>query len=140
MMGRSLHLPWNVDDLVRELEQTWQEIPQATIRMIYPSMPRRMAACTQARGGQHLIELVAFKCARNSYLQYFVDGLKDGEILRAIRMSNVQHLKSALLYTLKLEAATQANRTDHYSIRAISRGGGCQIMKSSIIKFSRLRR
>ncbi|GFX18202.1 transposable element Tcb1 transposase [Trichonephila clavipes] len=59
MMGRSLHLPWNVDDLVRELEQTWQEIPQATIRMLYPSMPRRVAACTQARGGQHLIELVA---------------------------------------------------------------------------------
>ncbi|GFX74681.1 uncharacterized protein TNCV_3121111 [Trichonephila clavipes] len=39
-------------------------------------------------------------------LQYSADGLKDGEIQRAVRMADVQHLKSALLYALKLEAAT----------------------------------
>ncbi|GFU37558.1 uncharacterized protein TNCV_4274821 [Trichonephila clavipes] len=43
-------------------------------------------------------------------LQYFVDGLKDGKIQKAIRMVDVQDLKSALLYALKLEAATQASR------------------------------
>ncbi|GFU61674.1 uncharacterized protein TNCV_4522111 [Trichonephila clavipes] len=38
-------------------------------------------------------------------LQYFVDGLKDGEIQKAVRMADVQDLKSALLYALKVEAA-----------------------------------
>ncbi|GFU65991.1 uncharacterized protein TNCV_3458551 [Trichonephila clavipes] len=50
-------------------------------------------------------------------LHYFVDGLKDGEIQKAVRMANVQHLKSTLLYALKLEAATQASRRDRQSIR-----------------------
>ncbi|GFW14937.1 uncharacterized protein TNCV_4658981 [Trichonephila clavipes] len=50
-------------------------------------------------------------------LQYFVAGLKDGEIQKAVRMSDVQDLKFALLYALKLEAATQASRRDHQSIR-----------------------
>ncbi|GFX39383.1 uncharacterized protein TNCV_3861061 [Trichonephila clavipes] len=39
-------------------------------------------------------------------LQYFVDGLKEGEIQKAARMADVQYLKSSLLYALKLEAAT----------------------------------
>ncbi|GFU12370.1 uncharacterized protein TNCV_723401 [Trichonephila clavipes] len=50
-------------------------------------------------------------------LQYFVDGLKDGEIQKAVRIADVQDLKSALLYVLKLEAATQASRRDRQSIR-----------------------
>ncbi|GFX85073.1 uncharacterized protein TNCV_4999021 [Trichonephila clavipes] len=50
-------------------------------------------------------------------LQYFVNGLKDGEIQKAVRMADVQDLNSALLYALKLEAATQASRRDHHSIR-----------------------
>ncbi|GFY02194.1 uncharacterized protein TNCV_5100531 [Trichonephila clavipes] len=52
-------------------------------------------------------------------LQYFVDGLKDGEIQRAVRMANVQDLKSALLYALKLEATTQASRKDCHSIQGV---------------------
>ncbi|GFX21727.1 uncharacterized protein TNCV_546641 [Trichonephila clavipes] len=43
-------------------------------------------------------------------LQYFVDGLKDGEIQKAVRMADVQDLKSAQLYALKLAVTTQANR------------------------------
>ncbi|GFU61184.1 retrovirus-related Pol polyprotein from transposon 412 [Trichonephila clavipes] len=35
---------------------------------------------------------------------YFVDGLKDEEIQRAFRISDVQYFKSALLYALKFEA------------------------------------
>ncbi|GFY12550.1 uncharacterized protein TNCV_2447411 [Trichonephila clavipes] len=54
-------------------------------------------------------------------LQYFVDGLKDGEIQKAVRMADVQDLKSAQLYTLKLEAATQASRRDRQSIRGARR-------------------
>ncbi|GFW91628.1 uncharacterized protein TNCV_4500471 [Trichonephila clavipes] len=50
-------------------------------------------------------------------LQYFVDGLKDGEIQKAVRMADVQDLKSALLYALKLEATTQASLRDRQSIR-----------------------
>ncbi|GFX51233.1 uncharacterized protein TNCV_2735841 [Trichonephila clavipes] len=46
-------------------------------------------------------------------LQYFVDGLKEGEIQRAIRMADVQDLKSAL----ELKAANEASCRDHHSIR-----------------------
>ncbi|GFU12979.1 transposable element Tc1 transposase [Trichonephila clavipes] len=56
MMGRQLHLPRNVDDLVRNLDQIWQEVPQETIRELYHSMPLRVPACIQV--GQHVIELV----------------------------------------------------------------------------------
>ncbi|GFV19033.1 hypothetical protein TNCV_4759181 [Trichonephila clavipes] len=41
----------NADDLARQLEQFWQEIPQETIKVLYHSMPRRVAACIQARVG-----------------------------------------------------------------------------------------
>ncbi|GFW94052.1 uncharacterized protein TNCV_4813701 [Trichonephila clavipes] len=46
-------------------------------------------------------------------LQYFVDGLKEGEIQKAVRMADVQDLKSAL----KLDDATQASHRDRQSIR-----------------------
>ncbi|GFV15907.1 uncharacterized protein TNCV_988901 [Trichonephila clavipes] len=57
-------------------------------------------------------------------LQYFVDGLKDGEIQKAVRMADVQDLKSAL----KLETATQASRRDHQSIRGarVTADGPCE--------------
>ncbi|GFU95016.1 gag-pol [Trichonephila clavipes] len=50
-------------------------------------------------------------------LQYFVDGLKDEQIQKAVRMADVQDLKSALLYALKLEAANEASCRDRHSIR-----------------------
>ncbi|GFW44389.1 uncharacterized protein TNCV_1748181 [Trichonephila clavipes] len=50
-------------------------------------------------------------------LEYFVDGLKDEEIQMAVRMAGVKDLKSALLYALKVEAATQASCIDRHSIR-----------------------
>ncbi|GFV21375.1 uncharacterized protein TNCV_2371321 [Trichonephila clavipes] len=50
-------------------------------------------------------------------LQYFADGLKDEAIQRAVRIKDAQDLKSALLYALKLEAATQDSRRDRQSIR-----------------------
>ncbi|GFX60240.1 uncharacterized protein TNCV_4534001 [Trichonephila clavipes] len=49
-------------------------------------------------------------------LQYFVDGLKDGEIQNAVRMADVQDHKSALLYALKLEAAIQTSHRYRHSI------------------------
>ncbi|GFT86339.1 transposable element Tcb1 transposase [Trichonephila clavipes] len=49
MVRRRLRLPGNVDDLARQLKQIWQEIPQETIRVLYYSMPRCVAACIQAR-------------------------------------------------------------------------------------------
>ncbi|GFV68508.1 hypothetical protein TNCV_3129641 [Trichonephila clavipes] len=51
---RRLHPPENVDDLVRKLEQIWQEIPQETMRVLYHSMPHRVAACIQAGDGSTL--------------------------------------------------------------------------------------
>ncbi|GFU03053.1 uncharacterized protein TNCV_113611 [Trichonephila clavipes] len=50
-------------------------------------------------------------------LKYFVDGLRDEKIQRAVRMADMQDLKSALLYALKFQAVTQASCIDRYSIR-----------------------
>ncbi|UYV70421.1 SETMAR [Cordylochernes scorpioides] len=51
VMGRRLQPSRNVDYLARQLEKIWQEIPQHTIRNLYQSMTRRVAACIQASGG-----------------------------------------------------------------------------------------
>ncbi|UYV75223.1 hypothetical protein LAZ67_12002969 [Cordylochernes scorpioides] len=45
---RRLQPSRNVDYLARQLETIWQEIPQHTIRNLYQSMTRRVAACIQA--------------------------------------------------------------------------------------------
>ncbi|GFV93578.1 uncharacterized protein TNCV_1988901 [Trichonephila clavipes] len=50
-------------------------------------------------------------------LQYFVDGLNDGEIQKPVRIADVQDLKSALLYALKLEDPNEASSKDRHSIR-----------------------
>ncbi|GFU77272.1 uncharacterized protein TNCV_4853731 [Trichonephila clavipes] len=50
-------------------------------------------------------------------LKYFVDGLMDEEIQMAVRMADVKDPKYALLYALKVEAATQASWIDCHSIR-----------------------
>ncbi|UYV76869.1 hypothetical protein LAZ67_14002262 [Cordylochernes scorpioides] len=50
VMGRRLQPSRNVDYLARQLETIWQEIPQHTIRNLYQSMTRRVAACIQASG------------------------------------------------------------------------------------------
>ncbi|GFU37115.1 uncharacterized protein TNCV_1555031 [Trichonephila clavipes] len=52
-------------------------------------------------------------------LQYFVDGLKDEEIQKAVRMADVQDLKSVLVrvYSLKVEAANEATCRDSHYIR-----------------------
>ncbi|GFU73305.1 uncharacterized protein TNCV_4731221 [Trichonephila clavipes] len=47
-------------------------------------------------------------------LQYFVYGLREGEIQKAVRMVDVQ--EPSLLYALKMEAATTASRRDSQSI------------------------
>ncbi|GFX34543.1 uncharacterized protein TNCV_3657811 [Trichonephila clavipes] len=50
-------------------------------------------------------------------LEYFIDELMAEEIQMAVRMADVQDLKSALLYALKVEAVTQASCIDRHSIR-----------------------
>ncbi|GFU01032.1 retrovirus-related Pol polyprotein from transposon 412 [Trichonephila clavipes] len=50
-------------------------------------------------------------------LEYFVDGLMDEEIQMAVIMADVKDPKSALLYALKVEAATQASCIERHSIR-----------------------
>ncbi|GFU58548.1 uncharacterized protein TNCV_4894801 [Trichonephila clavipes] len=49
--------------------------------------------------------------------KYFVDNLKEREIQKAVRMADVQDLKSALLYALKVEAANETSCRDSHSIR-----------------------
>ncbi|GFY03687.1 transposon Ty3-I Gag-Pol polyprotein [Trichonephila clavipes] len=45
------------------------------------------------------------------------DGLKEEDIQKAVRTADVQDLQSALLYALKLKAATQASRKHRHFIR-----------------------
>ncbi|GFX25012.1 cytochrome P450 3A8 [Trichonephila clavipes] len=51
MMEKRLHRPGNVDDLVQQLEQIWLEIPQETVKVLYHSVPSRLAFYIKARGG-----------------------------------------------------------------------------------------
>ncbi|GFX78402.1 uncharacterized protein TNCV_3034451 [Trichonephila clavipes] len=50
-------------------------------------------------------------------LEYFVDGLKNEEILMAVRKAGFKDLKSAMLYALKVETAIQASCIDRHSIQ-----------------------
>ncbi|KAF8773881.1 hypothetical protein HNY73_016492 [Argiope bruennichi] len=50
-------------------------------------------------------------------VQYFVDGVRDVEIQKALRMAETKDLKSALVYAIKFEAAQQASRRDRHFIR-----------------------
>ncbi|GFS49791.1 uncharacterized protein TNCV_4344621 [Trichonephila clavipes] len=83
---------------------------------------KKSGKCTEEPRDQESLANLAFSdhpaTVREAIsLQYFVDDLKDGEIQKAVRMADEQDLKSALLYALKLEAATQASRRDRQTIR-----------------------
>ncbi|KFM73507.1 Gag-Pol polyprotein, partial [Stegodyphus mimosarum] len=52
-------------------------------------------------------------------LQYFIDGIRDPEIQKALRMADVKDLKSALVYAMKFEVAQQATLKDRYPVRAV---------------------
>ncbi|GFW04033.1 uncharacterized protein TNCV_2051491 [Trichonephila clavipes] len=50
-------------------------------------------------------------------LENFVDGLIDEDIQMFVRMADFKHLKTILLYALKVEAVIQASCIDRHSIR-----------------------
>ncbi|GFW68508.1 retrovirus-related Pol polyprotein from transposon 412 [Trichonephila clavipes] len=53
-------------------------------------------------------------------LQHFIDGVRDPEIQKALRMADLKDLKGALVFAMKFEAAQQATRKDRHSIRAVN--------------------
>ncbi|GFX96804.1 hypothetical protein TNCV_1648391 [Trichonephila clavipes] len=53
-------------------------------------------------------------------LQHFIDGVRDPEIQKALRMVDLKDLKGALVFAMKLEAAQQATRKDRHPIRAVN--------------------
>ncbi|GFT13233.1 retrovirus-related Pol polyprotein from transposon 412 [Trichonephila clavipes] len=53
-------------------------------------------------------------------LQHFIDGVRDPEIQKALRMADLKDLKGALVFAMKFEAAQQATRKDRHPIRAIN--------------------
>ncbi|GFW57759.1 uncharacterized protein TNCV_2926781 [Trichonephila clavipes] len=57
------------------------------------------------------------KCVRNLSAVFHGRTVKDEEIQRAVRMVDIEDLKSALLYAPKFEAATQASCIYRHSIR-----------------------
>ncbi|GFX12178.1 CCHC-type domain-containing protein [Trichonephila clavipes] len=53
-------------------------------------------------------------------LQHFIDGVRDPEIQKALRMADLKDLKGALVFAMKFEAAQQATRKDRHLIRAVN--------------------
>ncbi|GFX47043.1 hypothetical protein TNCV_316651 [Trichonephila clavipes] len=53
-------------------------------------------------------------------LQHFVDGVRDPEIQKALRMADLKDLKGALVFAMKFEAAQQATRKNRHPIRAVN--------------------
>ncbi|GFU49307.1 retrovirus-related Pol polyprotein from transposon 17.6 [Trichonephila clavipes] len=53
-------------------------------------------------------------------LQHFIDGVRDPEIQKALRMADLKDLKGALVFAIKFEAAQQATRKDRHPIRAVN--------------------
>ncbi|GFX67703.1 CCHC-type domain-containing protein [Trichonephila clavipes] len=53
--------------------------------------------------------------------QHFIDGVRDPEIQKALRMADLKDLKGALVFAMKFEeAAQQATRKDRHPIRAVN--------------------
>ncbi|GFV52414.1 retrovirus-related Pol polyprotein from transposon 412 [Trichonephila clavipes] len=53
-------------------------------------------------------------------LQHFIDGVRDPEIQKALRMADLKDLKEALVFAMKFEAAQQATRKDRHPIQAVN--------------------
>ncbi|GFX69136.1 retrovirus-related Pol polyprotein from transposon 412 [Trichonephila clavipes] len=53
-------------------------------------------------------------------LQHFIDGVRDPEIQKALRMADLKDLKGALVFAMKFEAAQHATRKDRHPIRAVN--------------------
>ncbi|GFV94669.1 retrovirus-related Pol polyprotein from transposon 17.6 [Trichonephila clavipes] len=53
-------------------------------------------------------------------LQHFIDGVRDPEIQKALRMVDLKDLKGALVFAMKFEAAQQTTRKDRHPIRAVN--------------------
>ncbi|GFW65555.1 retrovirus-related Pol polyprotein from transposon 412 [Trichonephila clavipes] len=53
-------------------------------------------------------------------LQHFIDGVRDPEIQKALRMADLKDLKGALVFAMKFEAAQQATRKDRHPMRAVN--------------------
>ncbi|GFU58770.1 hypothetical protein TNCV_3089111 [Trichonephila clavipes] len=53
-------------------------------------------------------------------LQHFIDGVRDPEIQKALRMADLKDLKGTLVFAMKFEAAQQATRKDRHPIRAVN--------------------
>ncbi|GFY01978.1 retrovirus-related Pol polyprotein from transposon 412 [Trichonephila clavipes] len=53
-------------------------------------------------------------------LQHFIDGVRDPEIQKALRMADLKDLKGALVFAMKFEAAQRATRKDRHPIRTVN--------------------
>ncbi|GFX56117.1 hypothetical protein TNCV_3062031 [Trichonephila clavipes] len=53
-------------------------------------------------------------------LQHFIDGVRDPEIQKALRMADLKDLKGALVFAIIFEVAQQATRKDRHPIRAVN--------------------
>ncbi len=61
------HLPMNVDELWWALQDEWTKIPDSYVKALYDSMPRRVKALREARGGSTKYRYAyAQKCLQNN--------------------------------------------------------------------------
>ncbi|GFX39782.1 uncharacterized protein TNCV_2105261 [Trichonephila clavipes] len=98
----------NTPDYARLEKQTRLQKTEESLQE-YATKIERLANLAFSDYPANVLEIIS--------LQYFVDELKDREIQRATRMADVQDLKSALLYALKLETTIQASRRSRHSIQ-----------------------
>lgn len=56
----------------------------------------------------------------NLVLQYFVDGVRDPDIQKTLRIADIKDKKSALVYSMTFETAQQASHKNRHIIRIAS--------------------
>ncbi|GFW53582.1 hypothetical protein TNCV_4814881 [Trichonephila clavipes] len=54
-LGRQLQPSRDTGELTAQMQRLWQDLPQGVISDLIESMPRRISACTAARGGFNLL-------------------------------------------------------------------------------------
>ncbi|GFV82325.1 uncharacterized protein TNCV_3443151 [Trichonephila clavipes] len=101
--------------VVDEVERIKEQVEERTKERV-EDLEKKLLACGKTTKENNFVPASSVPMPI-SPVSYFVDGLKEEEIQKVVKMADVQDLKSALLYALNLEAATQGSHKDRYSIR-----------------------
>ncbi|GFX22469.1 gag-Pol polyprotein [Trichonephila clavipes] len=114
------------DALVNALELRRREMCEGLSRLQLKSRQQKVSETLQelATDVERLSHLAFSDCLTEVReflaLQHFIDGVRDPEIQKALRIADLKDLKGALVFAMKFEAAQQATRKDRHPIRAVN--------------------